>query len=73
MTEYEFANHIQKLGNKNKVFQSYIGLGYNAAIIPAVIQRNILKTRMVHRLYTLPSRNCSRPFRSNIKFPNNGY
>ena len=27
MTEYEFANHIQELGNKNKVFQSYIGLG----------------------------------------------
>ncbi len=22
MTEYEFANHIQKLGNKNKIFQS---------------------------------------------------
>jgi glycine dehydrogenase len=65
MTEYEFENHIQKLGNKNKVFQSYIGLGYNAAIIPAVIQRNILKTRMVHR------HNRTKPklsFRSNIKF-----
>jgi hypothetical protein len=31
MTEYEFANHIQELGNKNKVFQSYIGLGYHQA------------------------------------------
>lgn len=43
MTEYEFANHIQQLGNKNKVFQSYIGLGYHAAIIPAVIQRNVFE------------------------------
>jgi glycine dehydrogenase len=57
MTEYEFKITFKKLGNKNKVFQSYIGLGYNAAIIPAVIQRNILKPGMVHRLYTVPSRN----------------
>ena len=52
MTEYEFANHIQKLGNKNKVFQSYIGLGYNAAIIPAVIQRNIFENPGWYTAYT---------------------
>ncbi|SHL18551.1 aminomethyl-transferring glycine dehydrogenase [Flavobacterium xanthum] len=52
MTEYEFANHIQKLGNKNKVFQSYIGLGYNAAIIPAVIQRNVFENPGWYTAYT---------------------
>jgi glycine dehydrogenase len=52
MTEYEFANHIQKLGNKNKVFQSYIGLGYNAAIIPAVIQRNVFENPGRYTAYT---------------------
>ena len=52
MTEYEFANHIHKLGNKNKVFQSYIGLGYNAAIIPAVIQRNVFENPGWYTAYT---------------------
>ncbi|SHG28881.1 glycine dehydrogenase [Flavobacterium segetis] len=52
MTEYEFANHIQKLGNKNKVFKSYIGLGYNAAIIPAVIQRNVFENPGWYTAYT---------------------
>ncbi|QZK89500.1 aminomethyl-transferring glycine dehydrogenase [Flavobacterium sp. CHNK8] len=52
MTEYEFANHIFNLGNKNKVFKSYIGLGYNAAIIPAVIQRNIFENPGWYTAYT---------------------
>ena len=52
MTEYEFANHIQLLGNKNKVFQSYIGLGYHPTIVPAVIQRNILENPGWYTAYT---------------------
>ena len=52
MTEYEFANHIQALGNKNKVFQSYIGLGYNQAIVPAVIQRNVFENPGWYTAYT---------------------
>ena len=52
MTEFEFANHIQQLGNKNKMFQSYIGLGYNQAIVPAVIQRNILENPGWYTAYT---------------------
>ena len=52
MTEYEFAKHIAELGNKNKVFQSYIGLGYNQAIVPAVIQRNILENPGWYTAYT---------------------
>ncbi|WP_309608315.1 aminomethyl-transferring glycine dehydrogenase, partial [Flavobacterium sp.] len=52
MTEYEFSKHIAALGNKNKVFQSYIGLGYNQAIVPAVIQRNILENPGWYTAYT---------------------
>ena len=52
MTEYEFSKHIFDLGNKNKVFQSYIGLGYNQAIIPAVIQRNVFENPGWYTAYT---------------------
>jgi glycine dehydrogenase len=52
MTEFEFSKHITALGNKNKVFQSYIGLGYNQAIVPAVIQRNILENPGWYTAYT---------------------
>lgn len=52
MTEFEFAKHITALGNKNKVFQSYIGLGYNQAIVPAVIQRNVLENPGWYTAYT---------------------
>ena len=52
MTEYEYLSHIQELGNKNKVYKSYIGLGYNPAIVPAVIQRNIFENPGWYTAYT---------------------
>ena len=52
MTEYEYLNHIQELGKKNKVFKSYIGLGYHPTIVPAVIQRNIFENPGWYTAYT---------------------
>jgi glycine dehydrogenase len=43
LSENEFAEHIQKLGSKNKLFKSYIGMGYHPTTLPAVIQRNIFE------------------------------
>ncbi|VXA94827.1 glycine decarboxylase, PLP-dependent, subunit (protein P) of glycine cleavage complex [Flavobacterium sp. 9AF] len=52
MTEYEYATHIMELGKKNKVFKSYIGLGYHPTIVPAPIQRNIFENPGWYTAYT---------------------
>lgn len=52
MTEYEYLSHIRELGNKNKIFKTYIGLGYHPTIVPAVIQRNIFENPGWYTAYT---------------------
>jgi glycine dehydrogenase len=52
MTENEYATHIQELADKNKVFRTYIGLGYYNCIIPAVIRRNVLENPGWYTAYT---------------------
>ncbi|MCJ1807238.1 aminomethyl-transferring glycine dehydrogenase [Flavobacterium covae] len=52
MTEYEYLAHITQLGGKNKVFKSYLGMGYHPAIVPPVIQRNIFENPGWYTAYT---------------------
>jgi glycine cleavage system P protein (glycine dehydrogenase) len=52
MSEQEYLEHIYALASKNKVYKSYIGLGYHPTNLPAVIQRNILENPGWYTAYT---------------------
>ncbi len=52
LTEQEYLQHIAKLAAKNKVFKSFIGLGYNETITPSVILRNVLENPGWYTAYT---------------------
>ena len=52
MSEFEFSAHIEGLSKKNKIFKSFIGLGYHPTILPAVIQRNIFENPSWYTSYT---------------------
>ncbi|TNF29959.1 MAG: glycine dehydrogenase (aminomethyl-transferring), partial [Bacteroidetes bacterium] len=52
MTEVEYATHIQAIGEKNKLYRSYIGLGYYDCVVPNVIKRNVLENPGWYTAYT---------------------
>ena len=52
INEYEFLNRVRALAQKNKVFKTYIGMGYYGTITPAVIQRNVFENAGWYTAYT---------------------
>ncbi len=52
MSEHEYLGHIQALSEKNKIFKSYIGLGYHESHTPSAIKRNILENPGWYTAYT---------------------
>ena len=52
MTESETTNYIRSIAARNKMFRSFIGVGYYGTVVPQVIQRNILENPGWYTQYT---------------------
>jgi glycine dehydrogenase len=52
VNEHTFIANLRKIASKNKVYKSYIGMGYHPVILPSVIRRNILENPGWYTQYT---------------------
>uniref|UniRef100_A0A0D6QV42 Glycine cleavage system P protein n=1 Tax=Araucaria cunninghamii TaxID=56994 RepID=A0A0D6QV42_ARACU len=52
LTESQMIAHMKQLAAKNKIFKSYIGMGYYNTYVPAVILRNIMENPGWYTQYT---------------------
>lgn len=52
LTEYEYLAMVKQIAAKNKLYKSYIGLGYYNTITPSVILRNIFENPGWYTQYT---------------------
>jgi len=51
-SEYEYLARLRAVGAKNRIFRSYIGLGYHDTITPSVILRNVVENPGWYTPYT---------------------
>lgn len=51
-SEQEYAEHIQFLASQNRIFATYIGMGWYETVTPAAIYRNVFENPVWYTSYT---------------------
>ena len=52
VTERELLLRLRDLGAENRLFRSYLGMGYHGTVVPGVIKRNVLENPGWYTQYT---------------------
>jgi glycine dehydrogenase len=52
LSEADFIAHFKQIASHNKLYKSYIGMGYHPTIVPSVVLRNILENPAWYTAYT---------------------
>ena len=61
-TEFDYLKRLKRIAGRNRLFRSFIGMGYYGCVTPSVIQRNVLEhPGLVHAVHAVSGRNRPRP------------
>ena len=52
ISEYQILQNLKKTMTKNRVFKTFLGMGFHDTITPTVIQRNVLENPVWYTAYT---------------------
>ena len=63
MDEQSYLKRIWEIATKNKLFKTYIGLGYYNTVLPPVIQRNVFENPNCFPDQRITCSNCDPVFR----------